>query len=549
MYKVIMVDDDYPVLELLSEAIDWARLGLSLEGVYENGVEALAAAERALPDILITDIGMPKMDGLELIERLKERKPNLRTAILSCHSEFQYAQRAMKLQVQDYIVKDTLDPQDLEQVLLRFVASLEEEHKLDLEQHQLKKLVDRSRVALKEQWIRNAVNQPLLQEDAWREELASFGLPMEGRAVLPVFGTIDDYRRVQQRFMSDETMRFAVNNVIEEIMMESAAEAVMFPFSVKEWVVLCAFRPNLAVNGYDEVRRLLASIQTALLRSLKISMSFVIGTKSESPAHLKQALSSLAAASGQRFYMERGQIASFSPFIPADGDLYAYYDGASERFREMVMKRDTLHLKQMIEDWKAFLETSRYSPEIVKDWTLKLLLDIRLKYQSLHYFRVSPSAESLHQDIAEIGSLAELKDWLLEHLLGAAAMAENSRMRTLRKEVIDACQYVSLNLDKRIGLEEIAEHLHLNASYFSRLFKKETGETFIEYVIRTKMERAKELLDQTAHSVAKICEMLGYDNQSYFIKLFKSYTGVTPIDYRNRSTALKKKEKEEGANG
>jgi len=536
MYKVMLVDDDYPVLELLSEAVDWRRLGLSLEGAYENGLEALAAAERDMPDIVITDIGMPKMDGLELVERLKERKPGLRVAILSCHSEFQYAQRAMKLQVQDYIVKDTLDPGDLEQVLARFSASLDEERKLDLEQHKLRHLVDRSREAMKEKWIRNAVQQPLLQANAWNEELASFGLPIEGRTVLPAIGTIDDYRRARRRFMSDDILRFAVTNVMEEVVKEFDADSSLFPYSGKEWILLHSFRPTLTVNGFEETRRLLERIRKALYRSLKLSMSFVIGESCRTPEGIKHGLNGLLLESGQRFYMERGSIATFARFVPGEGDLYAYYDEASERFRESVMKRDPVEVKAKVGEWMEFVRNAAYAPETVKDWTLKLLLDIRLKHQSLFSFRASKSAESLHKDIAEIGSLNELSDWLTEHLLAAIAAAEDSRVRTQRKEVLDAYQYVSLHLDQRIGLEEIAEHLHLNPSYFSRLFKKETGETFIEYVIRTKMERAKELLDQTAHPVSKICELLGYDNQSYFIKLFKGYAGVTPIDYRNRGT-------------
>ncbi|TLS51851.1 response regulator [Paenibacillus antri] len=534
MYKVMLVDDDYPVLELLSEAIDWERLGLTLEGAYENGLEALEAADPDMPDILITDIGMPKMDGLELIQRLKERKPGLRVAILSCHSEFHYAQRAMKLQVQDYLVKDTLDPADLEQVLVRFSASLDEERKLDLERHKLRHLVDRSREAMKEKWIRNAIQQPLLQAKVWNEELASFGLPVEGRTVLPAIGTIDDYLQAQQRFMSDDILRFAVTNVIEEIIAESETEAVLFPYSEREWMIVHSFRPTLTVNGFDEARKLTERIRSSLGRSLKLSMSFVIGDMCRTPEQTKIGLTALLTETGQRFYMERGEIASFARFEPTEGDLFAYYDEASERFRESIAKRDPAEVKAKVGEWIEFLKKAKYAPEIVKDWMLKLLLDIRLKHQSLHSFRSSKSAESLHKDIAEIGSLRELGNWLTEHLLAAIAAAEDSRVRTQRKEVLDAYQYVSLHLDQRIGLDDIAEHLHLNPSYFSRLFKKETGETFIEYVIRTKMERAKQLLDQTAQPVAKICEMLGYDNQSYFIKLFKGYTGVTPIDYRNR---------------
>ncbi|WP_199615895.1 response regulator transcription factor [Paenibacillus alkalitolerans] len=533
MYKVMLVDDDYPVLELLSEAIPWNSLGLRLEGAYENGLAALEAAERSMPDIVITDIGMPKIDGLELVRRLKERKPDLRAAILSCHSEFQYAQQAMKLQVQDYIVKDTLDPDDLQQVLIRFSDSLEQERRLNVERHRLRQMADRSREAMKEKWIQSAVQMPLLQAGGWKEELEAFGLPTDGRTVLPVVGFIDDYRSAKRRFLSDDTLRFAVSNVIEEVVRESSAEAVLFPYSGKEWVVLHSFRPTLTVNGYDVVRQLLERIQSALRRTLKLSMSFVIGEMSGAPEQLKQGLVRLLAGTGQRFYMERGEIAAFRHAAGASGDLFAFYDQASECFRECIMKRDASQAKAKAEEWTRFLRMSGYASETVKDWSLKLLLDIRLKHYSLYSFRASYSAESLNKEVSEIGSLYELRDWLTEHLLSAVS-AEETRVRTQRKEVLDACQYVSANLDQRIGLEEVAEYLHLNASYFSRLFKKERGETFIEYVIRTKMERAKELLDQTAHPVAKICEMLGYDNQSYFIKLFKGCTGVTPNDYRNR---------------
>ncbi|MNZ43477.1 Arabinose operon regulatory protein [compost metagenome] len=181
----------------------------------------------------------------------------------------------------------------------------------------------------------------------------------------------------------------------------------------------------------------------------------------------------------------------------------------------------------------ARLEQEKYSPEQVKDWVLKLLLDAKLKLQSLIQYRASQSIDVIHNDVLELDSLTALKEWFISHCIAVISSADGTGSQSRRTEVAEACQFVSLHLDRKISLEEIAERLYMNPSYFSRLFKKETGETFIEYVTRMKMRRAKELLDQTAAPVGKICETLGYDNQSYFIKLFKSFSGVTPVEYRS----------------
>lgn len=143
MYKVMLVDDDYPVIELLSESIRWEELGLCLMGTHENGWNAWEHARLEMPDILITDIGMPRMNGLELSSRMKELKPEVRIAILSCHNEFQYAQQAMRLNVQDYLLKDALDPEDLVQLLRKFKESLDEETKTGWENSRIKHLFGR----------------------------------------------------------------------------------------------------------------------------------------------------------------------------------------------------------------------------------------------------------------------------------------------------------------------------------------------------------------------------------------------------------------------
>lgn len=536
MYKVMLVDDDYPVLEFLSAAIPWEQYGLQLQGTYENGAVALEQAEAGMPDILITDIGMPKMNGLELIAALRERKPNLRVAILSCHNEFHYAQQALRLNVQDYVLKDTLDPADLEKLLDQFKKSLDQEGQVLTHQHQLQHMVDRNKELMKEKFIRKTMQEPILDRQDWLSEAQTFDLELTGKACLPIMGFIDGYRLAKHRFMSDDILRFAIYNVINEMIGQDELPVVHFAYGTKESFYLYPFHDTLKINAYDEAAAQIKEIQTALRKYLKISMSFLIGDVCHQPEEIKSSLNGLLAARVQRFYMVEGSIAKQRVYSEGNIDLFSWYDQASTEFREMMIEKNNGLIVPTVERWMEFLREHTFPPEKVKDWVLKLLLDLKLKLQSLQYFRSTYAVDILHKEILEIDSLVELEHWLIDHFQSVIALAGEIWEQSKRSEVVEACHYVSLHLDKRIGLEEVADHLHLNSSYFSRLFKKETGETFIEYVTRMKMIRAKELLDQTSHPVGKICEMLGYDNQSYFIKIFKSSVGLTPVEYRGQKT-------------
>ncbi|CAM3647599.1 helix-turn-helix domain-containing protein [Cohnella lubricantis] len=534
MYKVMLADDDYPVIELLSDRIDWEGLGFELIGAHEDGEGAWKQAQQVMPDLLVTDIGMPKMDGLELTARMKERKPNLRTVILSCHDEFQYARQAMRLNVQEYLLKDALDPEDLVPLLQRFKASMDEERQTSWEQSRLKVLVNETQELRKEKFFRHFIDQPILSSEQWLHEAREFGLLFEGEACLSAIGFIDRYRRLKQRFSSDETLRFAVGNVIEEVLSGMALRGLHIGYDARRSFFLFSHKPGIKTNIYDEAERCLKTIRDMLHKVLGVHMSFIVGERlSASPVSLKAQLLELLNSETQRFYLGEGGIVKRRAAKPRVGELFAHYDQASAELREMLVGRTPKEAGEAANAWISRIRQEGYAPEEVKDWTLKLLLDLKLKLHSLHFIGAGDTADTLHKEIFGIDSLNELRDWLMEHL--QVALQPEGTARTAagkRADVKEACRYVSLHLNRRISLEEVAEHLHLNASYFSRLFKKETGITFIEYVTRMKMERAKELLDQTLHSVGEICEQLGYDNQSYFIKTFKAHAGVTPMEYR-----------------
>jgi len=531
MYNVMLVDDDYPVLELLSESIDWEDKGFRLLGTFENGAMAWEHAQNAMPDILITDIGMPKMNGLELCAKIKERKPDTRIVILSCHNEFSYAQQAMRLNVQEYLLKESLQPDDLARLLDRFKTGLDEERQISGERLRLHALVNDSKELRKEQQLKNFIHQPLLSEERWMTEANGFGLFVGEEICLPAIACVDDYPRVKRRFASEQTLRFAMANVMQEVLGELDERVLHAAYDERKHMLLFPYKPSLKTNIYDGATNRCRTIQAAMWNVLKIRLSFLLGAECASPQALKRNLKELVTDEDRRFYLDAGAIAKFRAEPVSEEDLFVHYDAANSELREALIDKRSEEAGRLAEAWIERIVRMRYPPAAVKDWVLKLLLDLKLKLRTLQYVRSGYSADTLHKEISEIDSVRVLRDWLIEQL-AASAEGEQAASLNKRPEIKEACKYVSLNLHRRIGLEEVADVLHLNASYFSRMFKKVTGETFIEYVTRMKMERAKELLDQTTNTVGEISESLGYDNQSYFIKTFKAHAGVTPLEYR-----------------
>ncbi|MFJ7727935.1 response regulator [Neobacillus sp. NPDC097160] len=403
MYKVMLVDDDYPVLEFLSEMIDWDGLGLILQSTHENGMSALKEAEENMPDILITDIGMPKLNGIELTKKLKEKHPALLVTILSCHNEFGFAQQALKLNVQEYILKDMLDVNDIIHLLRQFVETLNNEKKNKMNQLQMAQTIEQNKGLMLERFINKTIHHPIHNQNVWQDEAYLLGLQPNQRYMV-ILCLINQFQSVLHYFQSTDLVNYFVHHVIGEVVENEAVNAVHGQFEKEKSFLFV----SLSTEENEEILKinsLIKKIQSIFHDTFGISLSFRKGNPAENPGDLK------------------------------------------------------LQMMKLIE------------------------------------CNVSKSCSNA--------------------------------------EIENACKYILDNLHRKITLDEVANYLHLNSSYFSRLFKKEIGENFVKFVVKLKMNRAKDLLEQTNYTILEISDMLGYENQSYFNKTFKSLEGLAPIEYRN----------------
>ncbi|MGG3309438.1 helix-turn-helix domain-containing protein [Paenibacillus lautus] len=529
----ILVDDDYPVVRYLSQSIAWRELGVELIGCYSNGLEAWEDAQLKQPDIIITDIGMPKMNGLEMLEKFNSVNPLFRAVILSCHNEFQYAQQAMKLKVSDYILKESLDVEQLQQQLHNIAIDLsKEKHKAaEVMMYMQKESLNRS--ALKDQLLKDTLYQLSWTKEAWIKHARLNGVDLQARYYLPFVVSIDRMPEVSRtRKMNDYTIAFAVENVLQEVL-DSMHRSVIFHYSNKELVVfICCEDP------VKEQQILYYSLQraiTAMKQYLKISVTCLLGREAAAPEELRLILMPMLKEWSHRFYLEESSICRYEKASFTSGDMYGEYAVFFSRINDMLALNRPEHVEEIVKEWAAWVETNRFPPADVKEWVLQLLMDLQMKTKVTLQVQDSITEEKLYDAINDIHSMEHLRSWIMAYLTELSRRLSVLSIRSKRSEIIQAQKYVIQHVTEKLTLEEMAGYLNLNSSYFSRLFKRETNQNFIEYVNMVKLQKAKQLLQQSNKTVEEISDYLGYANKSYFIKLFKREIGMTPSEFTSWS--------------
>ncbi|CAH0120370.1 helix-turn-helix domain-containing protein [Paenibacillus sp. MSJ-34] len=529
MLTAILVDDDYPVVRYLSETVAWKELGIELVGCYSNGLEAWEGAQRSLPDIVITDIGMPKMNGLEMLEKLGAVHPLFRAVILSCHNEFHYAQQAMKLRVSDYILKESLDVGQLQRILRHISTDLckEKDKIAEMLMYQRKQSINQS--ALKEQFLKDTLYQPSWTKDNWIEQARLNGISLEAKHYVPMVVSVDRAAEAARlRNMNDYTIVFAVENILQEIM-DSMHRCVIFRYSNRDLVVLlCCDDPAREVQlAYYSTQKCIAAFQNYL----KISVSCLIGQEARTPDDIRRTLAPMLNEAWHRFYLEEAKVHRFEKQKYSAEDIYGEYSRFFSVINDAIALNRTDELQSIVGGWAEWVKSEKFHPGDVKEWVLQLLLDLQMKTKVTLQYQPSLSEEKLHDAVNGIRSIDHLREWLLQYVCDLSRKLSMLAVRSKRTEVIKAQQYVIAHVTEKITLEDMAAHLNLNSSYFSRLFKRETNQNFIEYVNMVKLQKAKELLELSNKTVEEISDYLGYANKSYFIKLFKREVGMTPSEY------------------
>ncbi|MBO9611017.1 MAG: response regulator transcription factor [Paenibacillaceae bacterium] len=501
MYNVMIVDDEDKIRRGIRTIVPWPELGFTVQDDAASAMEALKRMEaEGPPDVVLTDIRMPLMDGIALLEQIKQRYEGVEVMILSGYDYFEYAQKALELGAFDYILKPTKLP-ELTAKFRRLKETLDRRNRD-------KRLIERGASEERERTVRRLLFGP---EEAATDAVEAFSGSDPFVLVIQLQGFPDDNTIAEaKRLLAGELDR---RGMLPPVIDDSR---------------------RLAVVGADEQATRLAGELLHVLQQAGLRAAIGIGGPAAGPGGVRDACREAAAAASRSFFRGFGAVIPYDPRF-ADNERPAYPQEAEKRLAEAIDRGDRTAVSRAIgELFATAFDNERLEPEQVRAICLELVLLLSRHFKSLSERIVELFDEDrlLHARLAEFETLAQLKDGLLASFMLVIDCVLDSRDNSHSRIVKAIRKIVAERYREPLSLQTIAHSLFMNPDYVSRLFRKETGLGFVDYLNEYRIERAKELLNDITVKSYEVGYWVGYQNPNYFSKIFKKVTGKSVTDYR-----------------
>lgn len=514
MRKVIIADDEQRICKLITTLVNWKDLGLELIGCANDGMECLELVRKQTPDILITDIRMPELNGLELIRTCIDEGYNIRFIIISGFNQFEYAYTAIKYGVEDFLLKP-LSEEELNNTLRRIVDSL------DSTQPQ----------ALSHGSNHNAMFEAIIRGDITPQEVdqANYALPHSHTAVARVSLTRGDVSRlyalrILEQFTQKLKLYFTPPDVIA---LSSVYEGELF--------FLLNFDRAQKPRVERHIKTYFAALQEMITAYpfMQVTLAYVLDAYDIKQSHAKILLTQKLRDS--RLLLEGNKVLTSSMLALPTKDMTPYPLGV----------RSTLFsaLKDLSGD-KAKLQLQNIMREQMPNITdypylliehIKQLIDLTLSCLD-EIFELGAARDQYRSTALSILACCTSKDEAITKVLSYLSEFVDELKREQQngdnKVISTAKEYIRAHYAERLELEDVAKTVYLNPVYFGTVFKQEAGMTFTDYITHVRIEAAKTMLRDMQYNISEISARVGYKDSQHFSKVFKKSVGIKPIDYR-----------------
>lgn len=527
--KVVIVDDEWIIRKSIAATIQESfPESFEIVGMASNGMEGMEIISSLQPEIVITDVKMPRMDGIEMIQRLKENGASFACVFMSGFDEFSYVQKAIDLNAEKYLLKP-IDTQDLIDVLLRITKCKEQEAVLSFQ-------LEKASRALQESAIAHLLTVGQRFGGVSAEEIKRLREQMPYHLFcvlmfLPDNGAQDGYGN---NGIEPGLLKYAVYNIAQELF--SAQWPALFYYSDERWFAAIL---NLQENAdhqkeitlcYENIAK---KVQKHFSAAITIGVGSVCDTLDQCAASFQEAAEALEYRGlyGKEtiiFYQslpESNQKDENFDFTYYQKELiYAIKMGNPEPIEKVLQE---IEQALIANSGKALTQ----SKTIVTAFLMIVLKEMG-EWQ-IDIAVLQKRFSTVARKIQTIETLHEVYEKFREEILIVAEIVNSNQKNQQKWIIAKAKEYISSNyMNQKLPLQDVAAHVHVSATYLSILFKRECGENFIDYLTSLRMEKGQELLRTTDYKTSEIAHRVGYANAQYFGMCFKKHFGCSPGQFR-----------------
>lgn len=533
MYKLLIVEDEAEVRNGIRNNIDWGIMGFEVIAEAGNGREALDIIENSKPDVVITDITMPIMDGLELSYILKEEYPTIRTIILTGYDDFKFAQRAIKYGVSDYLLKPVL-PEDLSKLMLRIKNEIDSEIAEKEDIQKLRLYYQQSIPIIKDKFLTLLISTEI-ENDEIENKKASLKLDLDGEGFTAAAASINSETTGNWGNDDYELLKFAILNIAQEKTKKRSMGEVFF--HANNLVFILKFDKYDVKSNYHSAYTLLEEIRQSVEKYLKITITLGNGNICNTLQKINESYKSAVTALDYKLIIGDNRVIYIGDIEP-QATYNLIYDDIKERNLinsiKFGTKKDVLKAVEAL-----FHEIGVYTVSL-KECQLYLLEILASVAKLSRSFQLDTDDiikidHNLFIEIFSFNTIYDIKNRIKEICLNVMEGIHSKRKTNTEKIMEQAKSYIDKNYgDYDLTIQKISNYLHISPSYFSMIFKKEAGETFLNYLIGIRIKAAKELMQNPDLKIFEIAERVGYPDLNYFSYFFKKNTGLSPREYRNK---------------
>lgn len=530
MYKIAIIDDEQIVREGIRDLVDWQSLRLEVVGDAEDGEKGYALIEAKRPDIVLLDINMPKINGLELTRMIVERYKNIKIILITGYDEFGYAREALRLGVEDYILKPVTRA-EITELLRKLVLKLETEEKQKKQQITMERQIEKSSHLLRQELLRQIIYGDIDGQLA-KKRAEDLDIPTNKKN----YGIALLEGDKNEIFDNKDLLDFALTNIINE-WLEAEGIGILFRTEGLKHAIFYYHDKDdvrserVYISYLDEIKKIVE-------KHLNTTISIGVGGLVEHWDHLSNSYSEAKVALGQRFFLGNSMvIIGGEELTPKTISQPKNFIDIEEEFLKKVQTGDSTEVENLIDKIGKKMETGQHCKQDCQTIWIQLSMLMLKKFVEMDkdIMNIFKKDIDIAQEINQCRTLQEVKEWVKELYRECDGFIKE-RSTPNKMYMIKTLNYINDNYqEKDLSMTTVCDHVHLSVSYFSSIFKKETGQTFIQYLTEIRLKNAKKLLKNTPLKTYEIADKVGYADPHYFSSSFRKQYGMTPSKYRKES--------------